>query len=210
MTERHELIVVGAGPCGIAVGAAARKEGVSCVLFDKGCITSSLVSYPYYMTFFSTAVMLEVGDVPFTIPDAKPTRREALAYYRRVVGHLPGKLVTPSRLAPIPANRDQVLRMARERNPAVLTAVFTELAARDNVDLITGELLPSISISGSLNRNFDTSQVTTRSDGAPRSPDLVDRDFTAAAPNQLWVTDVACRPGRGSPMWRSSSTCTRG
>jgi len=87
MTERHELIVVGAGPCGIAVGAAAKKEGVSCVLFDKGCLTSSLLGYPYYMTFFSTSVMLEVGGVPFTIPNAKPTRREALAYYRRVTDH---------------------------------------------------------------------------------------------------------------------------
>ncbi len=87
MTDRWDLVVVGAGPCGIAVGAAAEKEGVSCVLFEKGCVTSSLVNYPYYMTFFSTAVMLEVGDVPFTIPNAKPTRREALAYYRRVVEH---------------------------------------------------------------------------------------------------------------------------
>jgi thioredoxin reductase (NADPH) len=87
MTERFELIVVGAGPCGIAVGAAAKKTGLSCVLFDKGCVTSALVGYPYYMTFFSTAVLLEVGGVPFTIPDAKPTRREALAYYRRVVEH---------------------------------------------------------------------------------------------------------------------------
>jgi bacillithiol disulfide reductase len=87
MTDRLELLVVGAGPCGIAVGAAARKAGVSCVLFDKGCVTSSLVDYPYYMTFFSTAIMLEVGGVPFTIPEAKPTRREALAYYRRVVEH---------------------------------------------------------------------------------------------------------------------------
>ncbi|HSH76356.1 MAG TPA: YpdA family putative bacillithiol disulfide reductase [Longimicrobiales bacterium] len=87
MTDRYELIVVGAGPCGIAVGAAAKQKGVSCVLFDKGCVTSSLVSYPYYMTFFSTAVMLEIGGVPFTIPNPKPTRREALAYYRRVVDH---------------------------------------------------------------------------------------------------------------------------
>lgn len=85
MADRYELIVVGAGPCGIAVGAAASKAGVSCVLLDKGCVTSSLVGYPYYMTFFSTAVMLEVGDVPFTIPESKPTRRQALAYYRRVV-----------------------------------------------------------------------------------------------------------------------------
>ena len=87
MNDRFQFIVIGAGPCGIAVGAAAKKAGVSCVLFDKGCVTSSLMSYPYYMTFFSTAVMLEVGDVPFTIPDAKPSRREALAYYRRVVEH---------------------------------------------------------------------------------------------------------------------------
>jgi thioredoxin reductase (NADPH) len=87
MKDRYELIVVGAGPCGIAVGAAAQKGGLSSLLFDKGCITSSLVGYPYYMTFFSTAVMLEVGGVPFTIPEPKPTRREALAYYRRVVEH---------------------------------------------------------------------------------------------------------------------------
>jgi thioredoxin reductase (NADPH) len=87
MSDRYDLIVVGAGPCGIAVGAAAKKAGLSCLLFDKGCITSSLLGYPYYMTFFSTAVMLEVGDVPFTIPDPKPTRREALAYYRKVVQH---------------------------------------------------------------------------------------------------------------------------
>ena len=87
MSDRFDLLVVGAGPCGIAVGAAAKEAGLSCVLVDKGCVTSSLVGYPYYMTFFSTAVLLEVGGVPFTIPEPKPTRREALAYYRRVVEH---------------------------------------------------------------------------------------------------------------------------
>ncbi len=87
MTERIDILVVGAGPCGIAVGAAAERAGLSCALFDKGCVTSSLVGYPYYMTFLSTAALLEVGGVPFTIPEAKPTRREALAYYRRVVDH---------------------------------------------------------------------------------------------------------------------------
>jgi len=87
MADRVDLIVVGAGPCGIAVGAAAKRGGLSCVLFDKGCVTSSLIEYPYYMTFFSTAVLLEVGGVPFTIPEPKPTRREALAYYRKVVDH---------------------------------------------------------------------------------------------------------------------------
>jgi thioredoxin reductase (NADPH) len=87
MTETLDLAIVGAGPCGVAVGAAAERAGLTAVLFDRGCITRSLIDYPYYMTFFSTAAKLEIGGVPFTIPDAKPTRREALAYYRRVVRH---------------------------------------------------------------------------------------------------------------------------
>jgi len=86
--EIVDIVVVGAGPCGIAVGAAAARSGdVSCRLFDRGCVTNSLIEYPYYMTFFSTAKKLEIGGVPFAIPNTKPTRREALAYYRRVVEH---------------------------------------------------------------------------------------------------------------------------
>jgi len=87
-SEVLDLVVVGAGPCGIAVGAAAARDGATtCRLFDRGCITESLIDYPYYMTFFSTAQKLEIGGVPFTIPDSRPSRREALAYYRRVVEH---------------------------------------------------------------------------------------------------------------------------
>ena len=85
MTESLDIAVVGAGPCGIAVGAAAKNKGLSVALYDKGCIASSLVKYPYYMTFFSTAEKLEIADVPFTIAGHKPTRQEALVYYRRVV-----------------------------------------------------------------------------------------------------------------------------
>jgi thioredoxin reductase (NADPH) len=85
--ERMDIAVIGAGPCGIAVGAAAKEAGVEAVLFDRGCITSSIVNYPYYMRFFSTADRLEVGGVPFTIPEKNPSRQEALVYYRRVVEH---------------------------------------------------------------------------------------------------------------------------
>ncbi len=87
MSKHTDLVVVGAGPCGIAVGAAAVTGGLDATLYDRGCITNSLVDYPYYMTFFSTAEKLEVGGVPFTIAEMKPTRREALVYYRRVVQH---------------------------------------------------------------------------------------------------------------------------
>lgn len=82
-----DIAIIGAGPCGIAVGAAAAQAGADAVLFDKGCITHSIVDYPYYMRFFSTADRLEVGGIPFTIPEKNPSRQEALVYYRRVVQH---------------------------------------------------------------------------------------------------------------------------
>jgi thioredoxin reductase (NADPH) len=85
MSKHIDLVVVGAGPCGIAVGAAAATSGLEATLYEKGCITNSLVDYPYYMTFFSTAEKLEIAGVPFTITEMKPTRREALVYYRHVV-----------------------------------------------------------------------------------------------------------------------------
>ena len=81
-----DLVVIGAGPCGLAVGVAAKRAHLACSLFDKGPVVSSLQRYPLYMTFFSTPEKLEIG-VPFVTAGDKPTRREALAYYRRVAEH---------------------------------------------------------------------------------------------------------------------------
>jgi thioredoxin reductase (NADPH) len=66
------------------VGIAARRAGVPCVLFDRGCVASSISQYPTHMTFFSTADRLELGGVPFIVAGEKPTRREALRYYQRL------------------------------------------------------------------------------------------------------------------------------
>jgi len=82
-----DLSVIGAGPCGLAVGVAARQAGLKATLFEKGPVVASLLKYPTYMTFFSTSEKLEIGGVPFTIAGDKPTRREALAYYRKVAEH---------------------------------------------------------------------------------------------------------------------------
>ncbi len=87
MQDTIEIAVVGAGPCGLGVGVAAAREGVDCVIFEKGCITRCIAGYPTYGTFFSTAEKLELGGLPFTTVNEKPTRREALKYYRRVVEH---------------------------------------------------------------------------------------------------------------------------
>jgi thioredoxin reductase (NADPH) len=83
--EIVDIAVVGAGPCGLGVGAAAREADVSCTLFDKSCIVSSIAGYPTFMTFFSTAERLEIAGLPFVVVGDKPTRREALRYYQRLV-----------------------------------------------------------------------------------------------------------------------------
>jgi thioredoxin reductase (NADPH) len=80
----YDLIIIGAGPIGLACGIEAKKAGKSYRIIDKGCLVNSLFNYPLNMTFFSTSERLEIGGVPFISQWPKPTRSEALEYYRRV------------------------------------------------------------------------------------------------------------------------------
>lgn len=91
MTQHYTLIIVGGGPIGIACGLAAKKAGLDYLILEKGCLTNSLFNYPLNMTFFSTSERLEIGGIPFISNNPKPTRPEALEYYRRVTlsNHLP-------------------------------------------------------------------------------------------------------------------------
>ncbi|MGB6974945.1 MAG: YpdA family putative bacillithiol disulfide reductase [Terracidiphilus sp.] len=82
-----DLLVVGAGPTGLACAIEAGKAGFRAVLVDKGCVCNSLYHYPSHMTFFTTSELLEIGDIPFPSPNAKPNRNEALEYYRLVAAH---------------------------------------------------------------------------------------------------------------------------
>lgn len=82
--ERLPVCVVGAGPCGLAAAVALEQAGIPAVVFDKSCLVSSIASYPTYLTFFSTPEKLAIGGVPFTITTEKPSRRDGLAYYRKV------------------------------------------------------------------------------------------------------------------------------
>jgi thioredoxin reductase (NADPH) len=83
--ELLDLLVVGAGPTGIAIGAECRRTGLSVLLVDRGPLTAAIQAYPTFLEFFTTRDRLEIADVPFAIPEAKPTRRQALVYYRSVV-----------------------------------------------------------------------------------------------------------------------------
>jgi thioredoxin reductase (NADPH) len=82
--ERKDVVIIGAGPIGLACGIEAQKAGLSYVIIEKGCLVNSLFHYPLNMTFFSTSERLEIGGVPFISNSPKPTRSEALEYYRRV------------------------------------------------------------------------------------------------------------------------------
>ena len=80
-----DVCIIGAGPIGICCGIEAKKANLSYLIIDKGCLVNSLYNYPKNMTFFSTSDKLEIGDVPFISHNTKPTKSEALEYYRRVV-----------------------------------------------------------------------------------------------------------------------------
>jgi len=82
-----DLLVVGAGPTGLACAIEAQKTGLRVVVVDKGCLCNSLFHYPAHMTFFTTPELLEIGDIPFPSPNPKPTRNEALQYYRLVANY---------------------------------------------------------------------------------------------------------------------------
>jgi len=82
-----DLLVVGAGPTGLATAIEAQKAGFRVALVDKGCLCNSLFHYPAHMTFFTTSERLEIGGIPFPSVNAKPTRGEALEYYRQVAAY---------------------------------------------------------------------------------------------------------------------------
>jgi thioredoxin reductase (NADPH) len=82
--EHYKIIIIGGGPIGLACGLEAKKAGLSYVILEKGTLVNSLYNYPVNMTFFSTSERLEIGGIPFVSNNPKPTRAEALEYYRRV------------------------------------------------------------------------------------------------------------------------------
>jgi thioredoxin reductase (NADPH) len=86
-SSEYNVLIIGAGPIGLACGIACAKAGLSYLIVDKGPLVNSLYNYPLNMTFFSTSDRLEIGNVPFISHSPKPTRAEALEYYRRVSLH---------------------------------------------------------------------------------------------------------------------------
>jgi thioredoxin reductase (NADPH) len=85
--ENYDVICIGAGPTGLACAIEARRAGLRPLVIDKGCLCNSIFHYPVNMVFFTTPELLEIGDLPLTSPAEKPTRLEALKYYRKAAEH---------------------------------------------------------------------------------------------------------------------------
>ncbi len=85
MNEKiYDVLIIGAGPIGIACALEAKKAGLTYVVIEKGPLVNSLYNYPTNMHFFSTSDKLEIGGIPFISKEAKPSKQEALEYYRRI------------------------------------------------------------------------------------------------------------------------------
>ncbi|TCI27558.1 YpdA family putative bacillithiol disulfide reductase [Exiguobacterium sp. SH3S2] len=91
--DKH-AIIVGAGPCGLSAAIELERVGISCTIIERGNIVDAIYRYPTHQTFFSSATLLEIGDIPFICKDLKPHRQDALVYYREVVSRT-GLVVKP-------------------------------------------------------------------------------------------------------------------
>jgi thioredoxin reductase (NADPH) len=142
-TEVLDLLVVGAGPTGIAIGAEACRQGLSVLVVDSGPLTAAIQGYPTFMEFFTTRDRLEIADVPFTIAEDKPTRRQALAYYRAVVERYKVPLALFEKVDEVRKEGEEfTVRTAKRSLRARAVAIATGYFGQPRMLGVPGENLP--------------------------------------------------------------------
>ena len=145
MNSEFDVIIIGAGPIGISCGIEAVKRKYSHLIIEKGCLVNSLFNYPTNMVFFSTSERLEIGGVPFVSHGDKPTRREALEYFRRVVSSWELNVKTYERVTAVNDRGDSYAVIT---NKAEYTAkniiIATGFYDKPNLLNIPGENLPKV------------------------------------------------------------------
>jgi len=132
--NHHTIIIIGGGPIGLACALEAKKAGLDYLILEKGTLVNSLYNYPVNMTFFSTSERLEIGGIPFVSNNPKPTRPEALEYYRRVALsnqvniHLFEKVSQISSQLPAAGNRKQATSFLVTTDKTTYTADYIIIA----------------------------------------------------------------------------------
>ncbi|MCZ8515969.1 YpdA family putative bacillithiol disulfide reductase [Paenibacillus filicis] len=151
----EEVVIIGAGPCGLSAAIELKRQGFRPVLLEKECVVHSIYLYPTYMQFFSTPELLEIGGIPFTTPHEKPTRLEALTYYRNVAARSELDIRPYNEVVDIKTARDgdeaPFTLTVRKRSGSVYelkskrVVVATGYFDRPNLLGIPGEELPKVS-----------------------------------------------------------------
>jgi thioredoxin reductase (NADPH) len=151
MTAPLDLIIIGAGPAGLAAAIAASRRGLTYVIVEKGTLVNSLLHYPTDMVFFTTPELLEVGGYPFVSPHDKPTRQESLRYYRRVADTCGLELALGEAVTAVAREPSGLFTVRSERDGAghirQAAAVIMATGAYDVPNLlgVPGENLPHVS-----------------------------------------------------------------
>jgi len=148
----YDLIVVGAGPAGLAAAISARQHGLRYLVVEKGALVNSLLHYPSDMVFFTTPELLEIGSIPFVSPYEKPTRQEALRYYRRTADTYELDIALHEPVTGLRRGEDGLFEITSkpERGEAVTRQARTVVLATGAYDVpnrldVPGEDLPHVS-----------------------------------------------------------------
>lgn len=145
MQRTFDVIIVGAGPIGLCCGIEAAKNNFSHLIIEKGCLVNSIFHYPTNMTFFSTSDRLEIGDVPFVSHGDKPTRREALEYYRRVKNSWNLNVNTFEEVISIERNQDIfIVATNKEKYSSRFIVISTGYYDNPNLLNVPGANLPKV------------------------------------------------------------------
>ncbi|HTJ22909.1 MAG TPA: YpdA family putative bacillithiol disulfide reductase [Gemmatimonadaceae bacterium] len=150
MSDDVDILIVGGGPCGLAAAISAQRAGLVPLVIEANSVVSTITHYPTYVRFFSTAEKLSLGDLPFIIATEKPTRRDALAYYRAVVRHFRIPLRQYERVTAIERDGERfVVRSdsrseGERRTRANAVVVATGYFGSPNYIHVPGEDLPHV------------------------------------------------------------------
>ena len=145
MENNFDVIIIGAGPIGLRCGIEAINRKLSYLIIDKGCLVNSIYNYPTNMTFFSTSERLEIGGVPFVSHGDKPTRREALEYYRRVKDSWNLKVNTYEKALNVSGNKgDFIVETDKGKYSCGNVIVATGFYDTPNMMNVRGENLPKV------------------------------------------------------------------
>ncbi len=145
-----DVVVVGAGPTGLACGIELKRLGLEAILLEKGCVVNSLYNYPTNMVFFTTPELMEIGGIPMTCFGEKPTRTEALKYYRRVADFYHLEIHQYERVEKISGNDGDFVTHTVDRAgapqayPSRKVVLATGYYDRPNLLNVPGENLPKV------------------------------------------------------------------